>query len=176
MVYWSKAITAGSETSGCTLVSNLSTASLRWAAVRKNHVDPAHNEEDCCSYATNFLRGGDARRAASFCKAGIDRGRILELIDSEIEAFNDPRHCAAGNELQALHLAKTVPRSGFSRGCRGGPRAQSCASARRTVSKRWLSAANQKRIPHYQRAMDCGAQVRDVRVTRRRPSTAVNPM
>jgi len=54
--------------------------------------------------------------------------------------------------------------------------AQSCASARRTVSKPWLSAANQKRIPHYQRAIDCGAQVRDVRVTRRRPSTAVNPM
>jgi hypothetical protein len=47
---------------------------------------------------------------------------------------------------------------------------------RRTVSKRWLSAANQKRIPHYQRAMDCGAQVRDVRVTRRRSTTAVNPM
>jgi hypothetical protein len=30
-----------------------------------------------------------ARQAGSFCKAGIDRVRILELIDSEIEAFND---------------------------------------------------------------------------------------
>ena len=88
-VYWSKAITAGSETSGCTLVSNLSTASLRWAAVRKNHVDPAHNEEDCRLYATNFFEAVTARQAASFCKAGIDRVRILELIDSEIEAFND---------------------------------------------------------------------------------------
>ena len=39
-----------------------------------------------------------ARQAASFCKAGIDRVRILELIDSEIEAFNDLiATLAAGN-------------------------------------------------------------------------------
>jgi len=30
-----------------------------------------------------------ARQAESFCKDGIDRVRILELSDSEIEAFND---------------------------------------------------------------------------------------
>ena len=29
-----------------------------------------------------------ARQAESFCKDGIDRVRILELIDSEIKAFN----------------------------------------------------------------------------------------
>jgi hypothetical protein len=45
--------------------------------------------EDCHSYATNFFEGITAREAASFCKDGIDRVRILELIDSEIEAFND---------------------------------------------------------------------------------------
>jgi hypothetical protein len=67
----------------------ISTARLRWAAVRKNHVDPAHNEEDCRSYTTNFFEAMTARQAASFCKDGIDRVRILELIDSEIEAFND---------------------------------------------------------------------------------------
>ena len=77
------------KTAGCTLVSNLSTVRLRWGAVRKNHVDPAHNEEDCCSYTTNFFEAMTARQAASFCKDGIDRVRILELIDSEIEAFND---------------------------------------------------------------------------------------
>jgi hypothetical protein len=83
------AITAGAETSGCTLVSNLSTARLRWAAVRKNHVDPGYNEEDCRSYATNFFEAVMARQALSFCKYRIDRERILELIDSEIEALND---------------------------------------------------------------------------------------
>jgi hypothetical protein len=29
------------------------------------------------------------RQAASFCRHGIDRQRTLELLDAEIEAFND---------------------------------------------------------------------------------------
>jgi hypothetical protein len=89
---------AGAETSGCTPVSNLSTVRLRWVAARKNHVDPAHNEENCRSYATSFFEAVTARQAASLCKDGIDRVRILELIDSEIEAFNDliGRLCSSG--------------------------------------------------------------------------------
>jgi hypothetical protein len=46
------------------------------------------NEEDCRSYAANFFEAVTARQAASVCKDGIERVRILELIDSEIEAFN----------------------------------------------------------------------------------------
>jgi hypothetical protein len=83
------ATTAGAEMPDCTQVSNLSTARLSWAAVRKGQVDPAHNEEKCRSYATNFFDAVTARQAASFCKNGIDRERILESLDSEIEAFND---------------------------------------------------------------------------------------
>jgi hypothetical protein len=81
------AITAGAETSSCPQVSNLSTARLSWAAVRK--VDPAHKEENCRSYATTFFEAVTARQAASVCKHGIDRERILESLDFEIEAFND---------------------------------------------------------------------------------------
>jgi hypothetical protein len=83
------AVPAGAQTSGCTQVSNPSTARHTWAAVRKGHVDPAHNEENCRSYATNFFEAVTARQAASFCKDGIDRERILESLDFEIEAFND---------------------------------------------------------------------------------------
>jgi hypothetical protein len=82
-------VTAAAETSGCTQVSNLSTARVRWAAVRNNHVDPAHNDESCRSYGTNFFEAVTARQAASFCKEGSDRERILEFLDFEIEAFND---------------------------------------------------------------------------------------
>jgi hypothetical protein len=83
------AITARAETSGCTQVGSLSTARVRWATVRKNDVDPAHNEENCRSYATNFFETVTARQAASFCKNGIDRERTLKSLDVEIEAFND---------------------------------------------------------------------------------------
>jgi hypothetical protein len=100
-------LAARAETSGCTQVTNLSTARLSWAAVRKGHADPAHNNENRLLYATNFFEAVTARQAASFCKEGIDRVQSLELIEFEIEAFNDLiGQCAAGNELQALHLAK----------------------------------------------------------------------
>jgi hypothetical protein len=69
------AVPADAQTSGCAQVSNLSTARLHWAAVRKGYVDPAHNEESCRSYATNFFAAVTARQAASFCKDGIDRER-----------------------------------------------------------------------------------------------------
>jgi hypothetical protein len=82
-------LTAAAEMPGCNQASNLPTARVRWAAVRKNHVDPTHNEEHCRSYATNFLEAVTARQDASFCKESSDRERILEFLDFEIEAFND---------------------------------------------------------------------------------------
>ena len=83
------AVPADAQTSGCAQVSNLSTARLHWAAERKGYVDPAHNEENCRSYATNFVEAVTARQTASFCKEGSDRDRMLETLDFEIEAFND---------------------------------------------------------------------------------------
>jgi hypothetical protein len=81
------AITARADTSGCTQVSNLSTARVRWATLRHD-VDPAYNEENCRWYATSFFEAVTARQAASFCKEGIDRERTLQSLDSDINAFN----------------------------------------------------------------------------------------
>ena len=68
--------------------------------MRKNDVDPAHNEENCRLYANTFFEAVTVRQAASFCKDGVDRQRILESLDSEIEAFNDLiGRCAAGSHI-----------------------------------------------------------------------------
>jgi hypothetical protein len=83
------AITFGADMSGCSQLSDLSAVRLRWAAVRKSRVDPAHNEENCRSYGANFFETVTVRQAASFCRDGIDRQRTLELLDSEIDALND---------------------------------------------------------------------------------------
>ena len=83
------AIAAGAEMSDCRQLSDLSAARLRWAAVRKSGVRPAHDAGNCRSYGANFFEAVTARQAASFCSDGIDRQRILELLDSEIDAFND---------------------------------------------------------------------------------------
>src|SRR6266581_4387025 len=75
------AITFGADMSGCSQLSDLSAARLRWAAVRKSRVDhPAHNEENCRSYGANFFETVTVRQAASFCRGGIDRQRTLELL------------------------------------------------------------------------------------------------
>jgi hypothetical protein len=38
---------------------------------------------------SNFFEAATRRQAASFCRDGVDRRRTLELLDAEIEAFND---------------------------------------------------------------------------------------
>ena len=83
------AITAEAEMSGCSQLPDLSAARLRWTAVRKSRVDPGHGDESCRSYGSNFFEAATMRQAASFCKDGVDRQRTLELLDAEIEAFND---------------------------------------------------------------------------------------
>jgi hypothetical protein len=67
---------------------------------RKNHADPAHHEENCRSYAANSFEAVTARQAASFCKDDIDRKRILELLDSEIEAFNNVMAASCNGSLR----------------------------------------------------------------------------
>ena len=83
------AMTAAADISACSQLPDLSAARLRWAAMRKSRVDPARNVENCRSYGTNFYEAVTTRQAASFCRDSIDRQRTLELLDSEIEAFND---------------------------------------------------------------------------------------
>lgn len=43
----------------------------------------------CRSHRSNFLKVVMTRQAASFGGYAIDRHRLLELLDSEIDAFND---------------------------------------------------------------------------------------
>ena len=83
------AITAAADTSACSQVSNLPAARIRWAAVRKNRIDPAHNEESCRSYSTDFFEAVNARQAATYCSNVADLQRTLELLDSEIDTFNE---------------------------------------------------------------------------------------
>ena len=83
------ATAAGVEKLGCGQLRDLSAAGLRWAAVRKSRVNPGHGEESCRSYGSNFFEAATMRQAASFCKDGVDRQRTLELLDVEMNSFND---------------------------------------------------------------------------------------
>jgi len=90
-------MTAGAGMSGCSQLSDLSAARLRWAAVRKSHIDPYHGEESCRSYCSNFFEAVTTRQADSFCRNGTDRQQPLDLLDTEIEALSDliATHCSS---------------------------------------------------------------------------------
>jgi hypothetical protein len=83
------AIALAADMSGCNQLSQLSSARLRWASVRKSRADSAHKEESCRSFDSNFFEAVITRQAASFCGNVIDRHSLLELLDSEIDAFNE---------------------------------------------------------------------------------------
>jgi hypothetical protein len=89
-------LSAADDMSDCSQLSNLSTTRLRWAAARKSRIDSAQSAQSCRSYSSNFFEAVTARQTAFFCKHGVDRQRILELLDSEIDAFNDliATHCS----------------------------------------------------------------------------------
>jgi hypothetical protein len=82
-------IARAADMSGCNRVSHLSSARLRWAAVRNSRADPVHEVESCRSYRSNYFEAVMTRHEASVCVGVIDRQGVLEQLDSEIEALND---------------------------------------------------------------------------------------
>src|SRR5262245_8539246 len=76
-------------TSYCGQVSDLAAARLRWAAARQSGLDPAQDEQKCRAWGIHFYDAVTARQAASVCADGSDRQRDLDLLDSEIDAFNN---------------------------------------------------------------------------------------
>jgi hypothetical protein len=89
-------ITCATDASVCVQLRDLDKVRLRWETVRKSRVDPADHETSCRSYDANFVEAVTARQAASACKSGVELQRTLELLDSEINAFNDliAAHCS----------------------------------------------------------------------------------
>src|SRR5262249_57195562 len=71
---------------------------VRWAAARQSRVDAAQDEKRCRAYRIHFYDAVTARQAASICEDGIHRQRDLDLLDSEIDAFNSLIAAQCGGE------------------------------------------------------------------------------
>ena len=89
-------LASASDASVCSQLRELVAARLRWETVRKSRVDPANHDMSCRSYGANFVEAVTARQAASVCRSGVELQRTLELLDIEINAFNDliATHCS----------------------------------------------------------------------------------
>ena len=77
------------DASYCAQVSDLAAARVRWAAARENRADFGQSEKKCRAYGIHFYEAVTARQVASICEQGIDRQRDLDLLDFEINAFNN---------------------------------------------------------------------------------------
>jgi hypothetical protein len=59
------------------------------AVAGRSTVDAANYEESCRAYANRFLEAVKTRQATSIREDGIDRQRALEILDAQIDAFNN---------------------------------------------------------------------------------------
>src|SRR5262249_1316038 len=102
--------TSKADTSNCAQISDLPAARLRWAAARQIRVDSAQDEKKCRAYRNDFYDAVTARQAASICEDGIRRQRDLDLLDSEIDAFNNliAAQCGGG----WLHRGRGIMQDG----------------------------------------------------------------
>jgi hypothetical protein len=80
---------AGAAASSCGQTAEVAAARVRWAAVRQSRIDPANNEKNCRAYGIHFYEAVTARQAVATCKDGISHQPILDVLDSEIDAFNN---------------------------------------------------------------------------------------
>jgi hypothetical protein len=84
------------EASYCGQTFDVAAARNRWAVARQRSVDPAHYDETCRAYGNQFFEAVTARQTASTCEDGDKRQRTLEVLDAEIDAFNNliAAHCS----------------------------------------------------------------------------------
>src|SRR5262245_33145445 len=67
--------------------SELKAARARWAAVRQSRTDDS--DKTCRAYGNNFYEAVVTRQTASWCEDSDNRQRDLEMLDAEIDAFNN---------------------------------------------------------------------------------------
>jgi hypothetical protein len=88
-VLLSSATSSKADPANCSRISELRSAHSRWAAARQTPVDPAHNDEACRAYGTQFYEAVTTRHAVSLCSGRLESEQELGLLDSEIDAFNN---------------------------------------------------------------------------------------
>jgi hypothetical protein len=81
--------TAAKVEAYCSQSSQIAAARVRWTVVRQSNVDPAHRDESCRAYGNKFFEAAKARQDVAICEEGVDRQRALEMLDAEIDAFNN---------------------------------------------------------------------------------------
>ena len=64
-------------------------ARIRWANARQSGPSAEDRDQICLAYGNQFYQAVEARQAVSRCEGGVERQKHIEILDAEIEAFNN---------------------------------------------------------------------------------------
>jgi hypothetical protein len=70
-------------------------ARIRWANTRQTGPSSENPDQICRAYGNQFYEAVEARQAVSQCEAGMERQKSIEILDVEIDTFNNliATHC-----------------------------------------------------------------------------------
>jgi hypothetical protein len=81
--------TTARSASDCDPASIAIASHHRLARSSQNNMDHAANAENCRAYFKEFVEAVIARQTAATCRDGLRRERAFEILDAEIQRFND---------------------------------------------------------------------------------------
>jgi hypothetical protein len=88
IAFLANASTISTAQAACGQGPEISAARVRWGLVRQ-HNDGASRFDSCRAYSSVFLEAVNARQVVSLCEQGVIRQRNLEMLDADIDVFND---------------------------------------------------------------------------------------
>lgn len=80
---------SSSEAGYCDTSFDVRAARIRWANARQSEPNSEDPGRACRAYGNQFYEAVEARQAVFDCKLGAERQKDIEILDSEIEAFNN---------------------------------------------------------------------------------------
>jgi hypothetical protein len=102
------------DASSCGQASELTAARARWTAVRQSRTDDS--DKICRAYGNYFYEAVVTRQTASLCEDSVNRQRNLEMLDAEIDAFNNliAKQCMSARDERRLYCEGAVIRRAVS--------------------------------------------------------------
>jgi hypothetical protein len=78
-----------SEAWSCGKSFEVQAARFRSTNARQSGASPEDPDQVCRAYRTQFYEAVEARQTVSQCEAGVERQKGIEILDAEIDAFNN---------------------------------------------------------------------------------------
>ena len=87
-VFWATPVLAA-KISYCAQARDSAEARLKWALERQGNGETLQKDDSCRAYRSEFYEAAVTRQNVTHCEQDDIRQSALEVIDAEINAFND---------------------------------------------------------------------------------------